>query len=113
MMSLPMSYQAGALAFRAALVEIERAHGLIVLADDGPSSLFGVRNVLPILRSAFDQYASGELAAGFWDAFAYWIAQPIDGCELSSASDWDVLRALAWEEDIERTYGSSAQGTTP
>lgn len=111
-MKTPASYQAGALAFRAALIEIERTHGAIIIANEG-NALFGVRNVLPILRSAFDQYASGELAAGFWDAFAYWIAQPIDGCELSSASDWDVLRALAWEEDIERTYGSSAQGATP
>lgn len=113
MMPSSTSYQAGALAFRAALIEIEREHGLAVLADDGPSSLFGVRNVLPILRSTFDQYASGELAAGFWDAFAYWIAQPIDGCSLPSASEWNVLRDLAREEDIERTYGQSVEGVTP
>lgn len=113
MMSSSTSYQAGALAFRAALIEIEREHGLAVLANDGPSSLFGIRSVLPILRSAFDQYASGELAAGFWDAFAYWIAQSIDGCSLPSASEWNVLRDLAREEGIEGTYGPSAKEATP
>lgn len=112
MMASPESYQAGALAFRAALIEIERTHGAIIIANR-ESALFGVREVLPILRSAFDQYASGELAAGFWDAFAYWIAQPIDGCSVESPTSWNVIRDLAREEDIERTYGPVATGVTP
>lgn len=112
MMSSPASYQAGALAFQAALIEIERAHGVAVLNHE-EGCLFGVRCVLPILLTAFDQFASGELAEGFWDAFAYWIAQPIDGCSLPSASNWNVLRDLAREEDIERTYGPAAPEVTP
>lgn len=103
------SYQAGALAFRSALIEIEKAHGVAVL-NDKEGCVFGVRQVLPILRNAFDQYASGELAAGFWDAFAYWIAQPIDGCSLPSAIEWNVLRDLARDEDVERTY---TEGLSP
>lgn len=112
MMSSPESYQAGALAFQAALIEIERVHGVAVL-NDKEGCLFGVRCVLPILLTAFEQFGSGELAEGFWDAFAYWIAQPIDGSSLPSASDWNVLRDLAREEDIERTYGPTAHGATP
>lgn len=111
MKSSPMSYQAGALAFQAAMVEIERAHGARLMADEGLTS-FGVRDVLPILRSAFDQYAGGELAAGFWDAFAYWIAQPFDGC-VPLAESWDVIEDLAYEEDFVRRAGTPGQGVTP
>lgn len=106
-----MSYQAGALAFRASLVEIERAHGAI-LAEDNRAP-FGVANALPILRSAFDLHASSEHAAGFWDAFAYWIAQPFAGCLLYSAEAWSVLHDLADEEDYARTFGSSCEGAAP
>lgn len=102
--AVAISYQAGALAFRASLLEIERAHGTNV-AQVQPAP-FGVATALPILRSAFDLHASGEHAAGFWDALAYWIAQPFDGCLLSDAEGWNVLRDLALEEDYERAFSS-------
>jgi hypothetical protein len=106
-----MSYQAGALAFRTALVEIERAHGAIV--EESNRIPFGIANPLPILRSAFDLYASGEHAAGFWDAFADWIAQPFEGCLVDSAETWNVLRDLAREEDYKRTFDSSCERAAP
>ncbi len=111
MKSSAMSYQAGALAFQAAMVEIERAHSARPMTNEGLTS-FGVRDVLPILRSVFDQYAGGELAAGFWDAFAYWIAQPFDGC-VPSAESWDVIEDLAYEEDFVRMAGGASHGATP
>ena len=105
---LHASYQAGVRAFHAALLEIEHAQHRCI-----PESLpFGAATALPILRRAFDQHGNGELAAGFWDAFACWIARPFEG-RSPVAEGWDALSDLADEEDYERSFGSSCERAAP
>lgn len=106
--TLPASYQAGVRAFQAALLEIEYAQHRCI-----PESLpFGAATALPILRRAFEQHGDGDLAAGFWDAFACWIARPFEG-RLPVAEGWDALSDLADEEDYERSFDSPCERATP
>jgi hypothetical protein len=102
------SYQAGVLAFHAALVEIQRAQHRCI----PESRPFGAATALPILLTAFEQHSHGETAAGFWDALACWIARPFEGYG-DIVEEWDMLSSLACEEDYERTFSSSCEGANP
>ena len=65
----------------------------------------------PEAQTANTLHASYQ-AAGFWDAFACWIARPFEGWS-PVAEGWDALSDLADEEDYERSFDSPCERATP